>query len=343
MNRREFIKTVGAVWMAGTEIEAMGVETPAAQGKVMTVLGPISPNDMGVTLAHEHVLVDFIGADKISRDRYDPEEAFQVILPFLQRVRKCGCRTLVESTPAYIGRDPTLLKRLAARTGMHLLTNTGYYGAANDKFVPRHAYKETADQLAARWLREWEKGIERTGIRPGFIKTGVDSGPLSPIDRKLVRAAARTHLKSGLTIASHTGGTEAGLEQLKILREEGVHPSAFIWVHAQNEWDAESRAKAAKRGTWIEIDNIAPNTVQACVEMVKAMKERGVLNRVLVSHDAGWYSVGEPRGGSFRPFETLFTQFLPALKEAGFSEADIQQILVKNPRDALAIRIRQGG
>ncbi len=340
MKRRDFIKTVGMIWAGAPSTRALGAES-AADGKVMTVLGLISPDDMGLTLPHEHALVDFIGADKVSRDRYDPQEAFEVILPFLERVKKHGCRTFVECTPAYIGRDPQLLKRLALKAGMHILTNTGYYGAASDKFVPRHAYKENADQLAARWVAEWENEIEGTGIRPGFIKTGVDAGKLSAIDRKLVQAAARTHLKTGLTIAAHTGDTEAALEELKILDEEGVGASAFIWVHAQNGWHADSRAKAAKTGAWIEIDNVGPNNVSACVGMVKAMKERGVLNRVLVSQDAGWYSVGEPRGGNFRPFEALFTEFVPALKNAGFAKNEIQQILVRNPREAFTIRVRR--
>ncbi len=335
MNRRNFLKATGAAYiLAGKCGNCSTAED--ADGKVMTVLGPISPEEMGVTLPHEHALVDFIGAGKVSPDRYDADEAFEVVLPYLERVKKLGCRTFVECTPAYIGRDPVLLKRLAKKTGMHILTNTGYYGAANDKFVPKHAYEETADQLAARWLREWKEGIERTGIRPGFIKIGVDSGKLSEIDRKLVRAAARTHLKSGLTIASHAGDTEAGMDELKTLEEEGVHPSAFIWVHAQNGWDVETRVAAARKGAWIEIDNIGPNTIAPCVEMVKAMKERGCLNRVLLSHDAGWYSVGEPRGGGFRPFDTLFTQFLPALKKAGFSNGDTDMLIASNPHRAFA-------
>ena len=341
MNRREFIKTAGVAWMSVRGRRSLASESVKAQGSVMTVLGPISRNDMGVTLVHEHALVDFIGADKVSRDRYDAEEAFRVILPFLQRVKKRGCRTFVECTPAYIGRDAQLLKRLSESTGLNILTNTGYYGAANDKFVPAHAHKETADQLAARWQRKWEEGIKGTGIRPGFIKTGVDAGALSAIDEKLIRAACRAHLRTGLSIAAHTGDTEAALGELTILAEEGVDASAFIWVHAQNGWDAESRAKATKAGAWIEIDNVGLETVAACVGMVKAMKERGVLNRVLVSQDAGWYAVGEPGGGNFRPFETLFTKFVPALKEAGFTDGEIRQILVKNPRERFTIRIRQ--
>ncbi len=77
---------------------------------------------------------------------------------------------------------------------MNIITNTGYYGAAGDKYIPKHAYSESAEELASRWINEWKNGIGSTGIKPGFIKIGVDDGPLSDIDKKLVEAAALTHL-----------------------------------------------------------------------------------------------------------------------------------------------------
>jgi phosphotriesterase-related protein len=119
--------------------------------RILTVRGPIASRDLGTTLMHEHVMVDFVGADKVSRDRYDPDEVFRVALPHLRALKKKGCRTLVECTPAYLARDAALLRRLSEASGLHIVTNTGYYGAADDKAVPAHAYRETPDQLAARW------------------------------------------------------------------------------------------------------------------------------------------------------------------------------------------------
>jgi phosphotriesterase-related protein len=345
MNRRDFLRISGGGWVGvlGARAEfdkAVFARAPSAEGKVMTALGPIPPTDFGRALSHEHVLVDFIGADRISRDRYDANEAYEVALPYLRRARELGCRGFVECTPAYLGRDPQLLVRLARATGLHILTNTGYYGAANDRYVPRHAHEESADQLAARWVKEWTDGIEGTAVRPGFIKTGVDAGPLSPIDRKLIQAAARTHARTGLTIASHTGDTRAGLEQMTVLAEERVRLDAFIWVHAQSDWQLESRAEAARKGAWIEIDSVGEKTVAECVERVAALKERGFLNRLLVSHDAGWYRPGEPRGGSFRGFETVFAAFVPALHGAGWTEAEVHQLLVANPAAAFTVSAR---
>jgi phosphotriesterase-related protein len=306
---------------------------------VMTVNGPIPPGEIGTTLPHEHVMVDFADAELVSPDRYDRREVFQTVLPHLRRARSLGVQTMVEATPAYLGRDPLLLRQLADSSGINLLTNTGYYGADGDRHLPRHAFSDSADSLAARWVREWEEGIDGTGIRPGFIKIGVNPGPLSDIDRKLVEAAARTHLRTGLTIASHTGRA-AALDQLAVLDVEGVDPSAWIWVHAQNEPDSTIHIRAARSGAWISFDGLASDNVDRYVELVSFMKAEGMLHRVLVSHDAGWYHVGEPGGGGFRAYDTLFTDLLPALKEAGFTDDEIKQLTVVNPALAFTVRVR---
>ena len=220
MNRREFLKRNGLVLASALSTrEILAAPRPRL---IQTVRGTMEASRLGTTLMHEHVLVDFVGADKVSRDRYDPDEVFRIALPHLERARSLGCKTLFECTPAYIGRDPLLLRRLSEASGLNIVTNTGYYGAADDKFIPPHAYRETADQLAARWIKEYDQGIEGTRgiedspIRPGLIKTGLDAGPLSEIDAKLVRAAARTHLKTGLAVAAHSGDGTAALEALSL-------------------------------------------------------------------------------------------------------------------------------
>lgn len=307
---------------------------------VMTVAGKLPSAQMGMTLPHEHVLVDFIGADLVHPDRYDPDEVVEIALPHLKRVRELGCRTLVECTPAYLGRDPRLLRRLADASGLQILTNTGYYGAGKGKYLPAHAHTESADQLAARWLAEWSDGIDATGVRPGFIKIGMDAGPLTEMNRKLIQAAARTHKTSGLTIAAHTGDGAAAMDQFRVLQAEGVAPSAWIWVHAQSEPNMELHVQAAKQGAWVEFDGVSPDSLDLHIEVLRNMQQHDLLSRVLVSHDAGWYAVGEPKGGKFRGYDTLLTQLAPRLREAGFNEQDMQVITVANPAAAFAIRVR---
>lgn len=343
-SRRKFLQR-SALGAAGLAAGLAGCASPRDQRQprqVMTVLGPISATELGATLPHEHIFLDFIGAAAVSRDRYDPDEVFEATLPYLEQVKGLGCESMAECTPAYIGRDPLLLRRLARASGLHLLTNTGYYGASNNKFLPHHALEDSASQLATRWLNEWRNGIEGTDIRPGFIKIGVDAGRLSHVHRKLVRAAARAHRHCGLTIAAHTGDGMAAHDELRVLKEEGVSARAFIWVHAQNERDENLHLRAAEDGAWIEFDGISPTSVERHVALVQSMRDRGYLNQVLISHDAGWYDFGKPNGGTFRPYDTLFAEFLPALEEAGFSDDEIQQLVIANPREAFTIRIRPG-
>jgi len=267
MNRGDCLRIAAAGWVGTLGARAVFARPPSAEGRVMTVLGPISPGQLGRTLPHEHVRVDFVGADTVSRDRYDANEAYAVAIPCLCKARSVGCQALAECTPAYLGQDPQLLSRLATATGLHILTNTGYYGAAKDRCVPRHACEESADQLASRWVKQWTNGIEGTGIRPGFVKTGVDVGRF-------------------------------------------------------------------RRST----ENTDDETVPVCVERVAALKQRGCLSRLLVSHDAGWYRSGEPGGGACRGFETVYTVFVPSLRKAGWSEDQVCQLLDANPAAAFTVR-----
>jgi len=312
-------------------------DPPLARGLVMTVRGPVDPAALGPTLPHEHVLVDFIGAAQIHAGRWDREEVLRVVAPQLQDLYERGGRTLVECTPAFLGRDPELLRRLAERSGLHLLTNTGYYGAASDKFLPAHAFTESPDQLADRWVREWKEGIDGTGIRPGFIKIGVDPGPLSEVDENLVRAAARTHRRTGLVIASHTGAAVAARAQLRVLREEGVAPEGWIWVHAQHAGDEQALREAGEAGAWLAFDGLAPDTLDHHLALVGCMAQAGLLHRVLVSHDAGWYRPGEPGGGVFRPFDQLWPHFARSLEAAGLGDR-VGLLTRDNPARAFAVR-----
>ena len=307
---------------------------------INTVMGPISADSLGLTLIHEHVLVDFIGADQTGYHRWDRDSVIARMLPFLLAVEKRGINTLFECTPAYLGRDPLLLQELSQKSGIQLITNTGFYGAVQDKFVPAFAFEATADSLAYIWIQEFEEGIEETGVKPGFIKIAVDpDSALSAIDEKILRAAILTHKETGLTLVSHTGPDVPAFAQMKILEEEGLSLEAWVWTHAQNGTDA-GRIRAARQGAWISIDNIHRDRIEKSVSQVKALQAAGLLHRVLISHDAGWYRPGEPNGGEVRGYTDIFTHFIPTLKTEGFSEEEINQLLIKNPQEAYGLRKR---
>jgi phosphotriesterase-related protein len=307
---------------------------------IITVTGKIPAGALGKTLHHEHLLVDFIGADSTGYHRWNKDSVAERLLPYLLELKKLGYKTLVECTPAYLGRDPELLHMLSKESDIQLLTNTGYYSAVEGKFLPRHTFDETAVQLANRWIEEAKNGIEHTGIFPGFIKISVDRKPLEAINRKVVEAACLTHKATGLTIMSHTGLAVPAFQQLEILKEHGVHPSAFIWTHAHNETDFNKYLEAAQQGAWIAFDNFRPDRLERYVDFSLFMKKHGLLHKVLFSHDAGWYRPGEPGGGNFRGFTEIEDILIPALRENGLSQQDIHQLFVLNPAETFKIRTR---
>jgi phosphotriesterase-related protein len=325
-------------------ISIPGLSFRADQDKkeiIMTVRGPIESAQMENTLIHEHILVDFIGAKLISSDRWNRDSVTEKALPFLEELKKSGCQTLIDCTPNFLGRDVILLKDLSELSGLNIITNTGYYGGSDNKFLPDHAFTETPQALAARWVNEWKRGIAPTTIKPGFIKISVNAEKLSEVSEKLIRAAALTHLQTGLTIASHTGPAIPAFEQLEIVKKTGVHPGAFIWVHAQNEKDKTTYVKAAREGAWVSLDGLNETNVNQYVELLDFLKAEKSLERILISHDAGWYDPAKPGGGEFRGYTTLFTKLIPALKQKAFTENEITQLIKTNPKNAFTISIKR--
>lgn len=339
LTRRAFLRNAGLL-TAATAVGAHAFSA-ATEPIVQTVLGPVPASKLGFILVHEHIMCDFIGAEQTGRQRWEVEAVVKRMLPVLEQAKARRVKGIVDCTPAYIGRDPRVLKRLAQETGLHIITNTGYYGGAGDKFVPKHAYDETADQLADRWVREWEHGIEDTGVKPGFIKIGIDeiaseSAGLSPIDEKIVRASARASRRTGLSVTCHTGGGLAGLRATKDFIEEKTEPGRFIVAHSDGHGLPFNR-QVAELGAWVSFDAISRQPLEQHLQIVQAMTEKHA-SRLLLSHDNGWYWVGQEDGGEVRDFNYLSEVFLPAFRKAGASEAMIRTLTIDNPARAFAVR-----
>jgi phosphotriesterase-related protein len=337
MRRRKFLDRV-------CRAVASAAILPFFSGKpelrIQAVAGPIPASRMGTTLPHEHVMVDFIGADQASPFRYSVDEVIAKALPHLKQLKLLGCRTLIECTPAYLGRDPVLLRLLSEHSGLNIITNTGYYAAVQGKYLPASVSRQSAQELADLWTAEFARGIDGTGVRPGFIKTSVDGAPLTDYNNKVIEAAAIAHKQTGLTIACHCGSGEAALEALRRVTDQGVRGNAFIWVHAQNAGSTRQYLDAASKGAWIELDGLSEESIDDHLERMNFLKLNGLLGQALVSHDAGWYHVGEPDGGTYRSHDLLFTRFIPLLRSNGYSAADIRRLTERNPASAFAIQRR---
>ncbi|WP_339706644.1 phosphotriesterase [uncultured Kriegella sp.] len=321
-----------------------------ARAQVITVNGAIPPEEIGLVLIHEHIMVDWIGADSTGYHRWNKDTIVERALPYLKALKEHGVTSFLDCTPAYLGRDPYILKRLSDSTGINILTNTGYYGSGNNKYIPKSIRNNSPKEMAAHWIDEFQHGIDGSGIRPGFIKMAVENKEkLSEIHTNLIKAAALTHLETGMTIVSHTGEDAPAMAQIKVLKEMGVSPKAFVWTHAQNG-SVAGYLEAAGQGAWVSLDNIHdrpttnandPGSIGWYVKTLSELKAYGILNHILISHDAGWYNVGQKNGGDYRGYTDLFAKLIPRLKENGFTKKDIDLLLRENPKSAYAIKIRR--
>lgn len=340
MNRRKFVKNATL-----SSLAALTYSTNAFSGNkkaedfVMTVTGKKESKDLGLMLTHEHVMSNF-GQEPSYIGQFDVPKLRNQILPYLSKVKNLGCDVLVECTTAYFGRNVELLREFSEATGLNIVTNTGWYAAANDRYVPEKAYELSTDEIAKIWIDEWKKGIDDTDVKPGFIKLGIDNGDLSEIDKKLIIAGAKTHLKTGLTLQVHTSNNpKAAEEQLQILKDEGVSAEAWIWTHAHNLPEAEPLIEAAQEGAWISLDGIRYDKERQdhIYALLLKLADQGLSERILLSHDGNSF----PSGKDIRPYDALMTEFIPRLKAEGFTERDVHQFTVVNPQKAFSVNVRK--
>ncbi len=309
----------------------------AGPGVVMSVRGPVPADSLKRVLVHEHIVTNFIGAAAVLPGPGADSQAIARILPQLQLLRSRGISTLVECTPNFIGRDVRLLRRLSELSGLTILTNTGLYAAVDKKYLPGYAFKESREALAARWLKEWEEGIDGTGIRPAFIKLGVDKGLLDSLEARLLEAAILVSKRTRLPIYVHSGDGQAALDELRIVQAAQLEADRLVWVHAQNGTN-EERARLAAAGAWVSLDGVSVARLNEYVDMILYLREKKLLHRLLISHDDGW---GVPENGSYRllepfgnaqPYSTINTLLVPRLLEKGCTPQEVEQLLQNNPR-----------
>lgn len=291
---------------------------------------------MGITLTHEHIMSNF-GAPIDDASIYDVNAAFKQIIPYLYKLKGLGVKTIFDCTTANFGRRTDLLKKIADSTQIQIVTNTGYYGAANDLYVPQHAYTETVEEISGYWISEFENGIDGSAIKPGFIKLAFDDGCPSEIDTKLFEAGVLTHKKTGLTLAVHTGDNpEVLTKEIQLLEKYNVDPSALVWVHANKSSDSQLMLRLAMEGVWISLDGVTNGNTKQYIDWLTQFKANNLLHKVLLSHDGNSF----PKGGAIRPYDAIPLVLVPALKNEGFSIEEINQLLIENPKQAFAIQKR---
>jgi phosphotriesterase-related protein len=297
----------------------------------MTVTGPLAPDKLGITLPHEHL---FCNIHHVTRNANailnDPVLAREEIALF----RDAGGATVVDVTNIGLWRDPSALKAVAEETGLNIVMGCGWY---REPFYPSDVNRRTTNSLADEIVRDLTEGVDGSGVRAGIIgEIGSDWDYVSGVEERSFRAAARAHQHTGATITTHACWYPTGLLQLDILKEEGVSPRRVIVGHCDTIPDTDYHDAIAASGAWVQFDRNAGRHKyewRQRLGWIKRLADNGHLDRLLLSHDVCIMSDLHAYGGT--GYDFILTGLVPRLLEAGFSRAQVDQLLIDNPRRAL--------
>lgn len=318
----------------------------AAPGEIQTVRGAISPKELGFTLPHEHTKVSLWWIE----NRWDYWELIgdePRIVEELAAYKAEGGAAIVDLTLQSIGRDLPRLARLSAATGLHIVGGSGWYRTA---YYPPEARidRRSVDDLADEIVAEFEEGLaapELPGgrVRPGIIgEIGSDKPWLTAQEERVFRAAARAALRTGAAVTTHAAQSAVGLEQLKVLEEEGLDPSRIVIGHCDSWLRIEHWREIARRGATVEADFLGMSFTPLeragepkVIEMVKTLLDEGHVDRLMFSQDVCHDSQLSSYGGN--GYTYLQRSFLPRLASAGVDAATIEKITVDNPARILTL------
>lgn len=287
----------------------------------------MSFDPMGYTWVHEHLHIDLSGFKNNLDCRLDQ---YDLICQEMKDLRALGVSNIIEMTNRYMGRNPQFMLDLMRDTGINVMACTGYY---QDAFFPEHVAARSVEQLAQEMVDEIVIGIDGTELKAGIIaEIGSSEGVITPLEEKVFIAAARAHIETGRPISTHTSFSTMGLEQLLLLQAHGVDLSRVTVGHCDLKDNLDNILRMIDLGAYVQFDTIGKNSYypdEKRIGMLHALRNRGLLNRVMLSMDITRRSHLKANGGN--GYDYLLTTFIPQLRQSGFSQADVDTMLRDNP------------
>jgi len=313
---------------------------------VNAVTGAIDSERLGATLMHEHIFVLSAEIMQNYPETWgDEDRRIDDAVNRLNELKSRGVDTIVDLTVIGLGRYIPRVRRVAERTQLNIIVATGVY-TYND--VPMYFHFQgpgTAlggpELMVDMFVRDIEDGIADTGVRAAILKCATDEPGVTPGVERVLRAVAQAHRRTGVPISTHTHAkSERGLEQQRIFEQEGVDLSRVIIGHSGDTTDLNYLEKLMANGSYIGMDRFGIDVLlpfEDRVETVAELCRRGYADKMVLSHDANCFSdwlpeaalaVAAPRWNYLH----IHNDVIPALKDRGVTEAQIQTMLVTNPR-----------
>ena len=308
--------------------------------QVQTVSGPVDEESLGLTLPHEHLRTTAESVRAQFPHLYDLDREEQLALEQVRRAMEQGVRTIVDPSCMDIGRDVGLAQRVVEQTGIQLVMCTGVYGSRYEH-LPQYFANRELEALVAAFVHDIEEGIQGTEVKAAFLKCAVDEPGITEDVQKVLRAVARASKATGRPIMAHSHpATRRGLEIMDVFDEEGVEPSKVQIAHTGDTDDLAYIEELLARGPFIGMDRYGLDIILPTAQRnatVIALCERGHAERMLLSQDAcatlDWFPA--EMVAQMAPdwhFTFLWEGVLPALREGGVSDEQIETMMVDNPR-----------
>ena len=320
---------------------------------VNTVRGAIESAELGATLMHEHVFV--LSAEIMQNFPAawgDEEKRIQDAIARLNELKSRGVSTIVDLTVIGLGRYIPRIQRIAAETAINIVVATGIY-TYND--VPMYFHFQGPgtelggpEFMVDMFVKDIEEGIAETGVRASILKCATDQPGVTAGVERVLRAVAQAHRRTGVPISTHTHAhTRRGLEQQKIFEQEGVDLSRVVIGHSGDTTDISYLEELIANGSYIGMDRFGIDVLlpfEDRVDTVARLCERGHAEKMVLSQDAACFNDWLPENvDQVLPrwnFLHIHNDVIPALKERGVTDEQINAMLVDNPR---RIFERQGG
>ena len=309
---------------------------------VETVSGPVALDDLGRTLMHEHVFVMDPEALQnwghvFGPLYWDERERVDDAIAKLTRVREAGIRTIVDPTAPGLGRYIPRVREVAEAAGLQVIVASGVYAFLE---LPGFlAYRPTS-AIASLFVREITEGIDDTGVKAAFLKCAVERhGVIGDVPR-ILEAVAIAATETGVPVMVHTNAAEqTGLMALEKLTSHGVDPRQIVIAHAGDSNDLDYLRAIAGTGAWLGCDRFGIehfNPLEDRIRTLIALLGEGYGDRIHLSHDAACFMdfmTGDPFFADERPDYLLISnRVVPALLQDGFTQEQIDQMMVENPK-----------
>lgn len=305
-------------------------------GKIQTVLGEISPDELGVTYCHDHLY--FCPPEPYASQ--DPDlrlDSVESAIQELKSFKQAGGNAVVEMSTPEMGRDPAKLKEISQGAGVHVIAATGYN---KGKFCEPLVEPKTVEQLAEQEIRDLTVGMDDTHIRAGLIKASSGLNAFSPAEKKLFLAAGIAHQATGAPVSTHTEKGTLALEQIALLTAGGVSPEHILIGHSDLNMDFDQFMAVADTGVFIGFDQIgkekyAPDALR--IDFIKRLIAAGHGGQIMLSGDMARTSNWPSNGFGYGPGLTyILWRFVPWMLESGITQSQVEDLLVHNPARAFA-------